>query len=103
MAPRPRRELHSILKDILGSGNVYFQPPPSIKLEYPCIIYNVDDWNIQHADNGPYQHQKRYLVTVVDKNPDSDIPERVAMLPSVRFSRSYASDHLNHTAFRLYF
>lgn len=103
MVPRPRSELHTILKGILGSNNVYFQPPSTVTLKYPCIIYAIDGMQIKHASNNPYKHGKRYLVTVVDKNPDSDIPEKVAKLPTVQFGRSYSADYLNHNTFRLYF
>ena len=29
----PRLELDQILRDILGSANVYFQPPESVKMD----------------------------------------------------------------------
>lgn len=98
-----RLELQSILVDVLGSKNVYFQPPPSIKMEYPCIIYKRDSSNTVFADDKPYANHKRYQVIVVDSNPDSDIPDKVAELPKCVFDRFYTADNLNHDVFRIYF
>ena len=99
----PRLELQTILKDLLGSNNVYFQPPPSIKMVYPAIVYNRDQINIDHAGNKPYRHEKRYQITVIDANPDSEIPMKVAGLPKCSFDRFFTADNLNHNVFNLYF
>ena len=98
-----RLELHTLLTSILGSDNVYFQPPESISLKYPCIIYKRDYIKTDFADNFPYTLGKRYLVTVIDKNPDSVIPDRIAELPKSSFDRHFTSDNLNHDIFNLYF
>lgn len=98
-----RLDLHSILLGLLGSPNVYFQPPPSYKLEYPCIIYKRDRIDIAHADNKPYKNKRRYQLTVIDANPDSDIPEKVAALPMCSYDRFYTADNLNHDVYNLFF
>ena len=36
---KTRYELHEFLCEILGSRNVYFQPPESVKMKYPAIVY----------------------------------------------------------------
>ena len=97
----PRLDLQDIFEEM--ASNVYFQPPTNIKLLYPCIIYKRDQQSNQHADNLPYRSNVRYLVTVVDRNPDSDLPSKVAALPMCSFSRAYAADNLNHDVFNLYF
>lgn len=99
----PRSELQTLLVELLGSGNVYFQPPASVQMAYPCIIYHRDRIDIRHADNVPYKHKKRYQITVVDADPDSDIPDKVAQLPSCSFDRAYAANSLNHDVYNLYF
>jgi len=101
MAPRP--ELHAILKDLLGSGNVYFQPPPTVMMKYPCIIYNRDDIDIRHANDKPYKHTKRYQITHIDANPDSTVPDEIAMLPMCSFDRWFTADNLNHNVFNIFF
>ena len=100
---RARLELHAILKAIPGVREVYFQPPESIKLNYPCIIYNLDRSEAHHADNKKYIHKNRYTITVIDKNPDSVIPGSVTDLDYCAFDRFFTSDNLNHYVFTLYF
>lgn len=99
----PRSQLHDILKGLLGSNYVYFQPPPSIQMKYPCIIYSRDAANTDFADNHPYRYLKRYQVTVVDQNPDSDIPGKIAGLPMCIFDRFYTAEDLNHDVYKLFF
>lgn len=98
-----RLGLQQTLIGLLGSNNVYFQPPPSIQMNYPCIIYRRDYAETIFSDNKPYFLQTRYLVTVVDKNPDSLIPDKVAKLPMCLFDRFYTADNLNHTAYKLFY
>lgn len=95
--------LHEILCDLLGSRNVYFQPPASVKMEYPAIVYGVDTIDNKHADNGVYLSKTGYLVTVINSDPDSFIVGKVASLPSCRWNRHYEKDNLNHDVFRLFF
>lgn len=97
-----RLELHAHLIEILGSSNVYFQPPSSVKMKYPCIVYSLDTINTRYANNNSYLHTKRYQVTVIDKDPDSLIPERILSLPFCSFDRGFTSDNLNHWVFSLY-
>lgn len=98
-----RLQLQAILENLLGSRNVYFQPPTNVQMNYPCIVYKRDQANTEFANNNPYRIKKRYLLTVIDRDPDSPIPDKVARLPSCIFVRNYASDNLNHDLFNLYF
>ena len=99
----PRLELQTLLEGLLGSRNVYFQPPTNTQMQYPCIIYARDDTEVKHADDRPYNKRTRYQVTVIDANPDSDIPEKISDLPLCVFDRFYTSDNLNHDVFQLFF
>lgn len=94
-----RLELHEILCEALGSRNVYFQPPESLKMNYPAIVYNRQNRDVTPADNLPYVGNWVYQVIVVDKNPDSEIVDRVANLSSSRYVRSFKSDNINHDVF----
>lgn len=98
-----RTNLHEIFVGILGSKNVYFQPPPGLIMAYPCIVYEHTNSDTKFADNKPYQYAKRYTVTVIDKNPDSIIPDRIAELPKCIFDRHFMTDNLHHYAFSLYY
>lgn len=98
-----RLELHSTLKTLLGTDQVYFQPPPTVSMDYPCIVYRRDYEQIEYADGSPYFHKKRYQVTVIDRDPDSIIPDKIAELPLCSYDRFYTADNLNHDVFRLFF
>lgn len=82
---------------------VYFQPPPSVKLVYPCIIYVLDKIDTKHADDKPYLNKKGYSVTIIDKDPDSEIPDMLSTMPLSRFDRAYTADNLNHWVFSLFY
>lgn len=96
-----RLELHEILCEVLGTRQVYFQPPESIKMKYPAIVYSRSDIPTEFANNNPYIQSQAYEVIVIDPNPDSAIVEKISQLPKCRFDRHYASDNLNHDVFTL--
>jgi hypothetical protein len=98
-----RLQLQAILESALGGSQVYFQPPANIQMQYPCIVYKRDLAITQFASNNPYRYTKRYMVTVIDRNPDSSIPDKVAALPMCTFNRFFTADNLNHDVFNLYF
>ena len=83
--------------------NVYFQAAPNVKMVYPCIVYSRDSARVEFADDIRYKHHKRYQVTVIDADPDSELPDKVAALPFCTFDRFFSADNLNHDVFRLYF
>lgn len=99
----PRSELQALLKAIPGVAGVYFQKPASMTMEYPAIVYKLDDMDVRHADNDPYLIAFRYLVTVIDQDPDSPVRGEVAKLRMCTFDRHYTADQLNHYVFNLYF
>lgn len=98
-----RQELQKTLTELLGSENVYFQPPPNIIMKYPCIVYRRDFRTITFADNRPYKNKQRYQVTVIDVDPDSTIHEKVSELPLCSYDRFFTADNLNHDVYNLFF
>lgn len=98
-----RIDLQRKLESILGSKNVYFQPPDKTVLKYPCIIYSLDYMSTKFADNNPYNVSKRYNVAYIDRRPDSDIPDQLAMMHMTTFSSHMATEGLNHYYFNTYF
>ncbi len=104
MAPDPKRlQLQALLEALLGSRNVYFQPPTNLQMQFPCLVYKRDFAETEFADNKPYRYTKRYQVMVIDRNPDSEIPDKLAALPMCSFDRFYTADNLNHDAFNIFF
>lgn len=98
---RPRSELQTLLLGFVP--NVYFQPPNGLKMNYPCIVYARDNAETLYADNSPYRQTRRYSVTVIDRNPDSLISEKVAGLSLCSYNRFFTADDLNHDVYTLYF
>lgn len=96
-----RLQLQTVLEEI--TEHVYFQPPSNVLMTYPCVRYAWENDDTKHADNRPYRHTKRYQVTVIDRNPDSDLPDQVRDLPLCSMQRTFAADNLNHWVFTLFF
>lgn len=97
------QNLRDLLKSILQSDNVYFQPPPSIKIEYPCIIFNRESDQSVKADNNRYTSMYRYSIIYIRRTHDTEIPESILELPLCSYDRFYTSDGLNHDAFSIYY
>lgn len=96
-----RLDLQALLETLLGSGNVYFQPPSGHVMQYPCIRYERTNIRAKFGDNVPYMHIKEYTLTVIDANPDSLIPDKVSKLPRCLYDRGYKTDGLNHDVFNI--
>lgn len=98
-----RLQFHEDLVSILGSSNVYFQPPENFKMEYPAIVYSRDSMDNLHADNNLYLNFHSYSVTYIDEDPDSLVIDKLAEYPMSRFNRHYVSDGLNHDVFTVFY
>lgn len=96
-----RLDLQTLLEGF--ADHVYYQPPENIRMQFPCITYARDGVSTDHADNVPYRLARRYQVTVVDRDPDSELTDKVEALKYVSFERFFAADDLNHFVFTLYF
>lgn len=96
-------ELQALLEGILGSDEVYFQPPANVHMSYPSIVYKRSRPRVRHADNTPYIRVKCYEVTVIDRRPDGVISDKVEALPMCAHDRNFVTDNLHHDIFTLYF
>jgi hypothetical protein len=74
-----------------------------MQMDYPCIVYQVDNARTEFAGNRPYMRTKKYQVTVIHDDPDSDIPDKLGMLPMALFDRYYTANNLHHSVYTLYF
>jgi hypothetical protein len=54
-----RLALHEIRCEILDSRNVYFQPPASVKMKYPAIVYGLEDIQNRFANDGVYSSKRQ--------------------------------------------
>lgn len=96
-----RLELQKILEAIVP--NVYFQPPASVKLKYPAIVYSIDSIQREFADNKQYVVTRGYEVTVMTTNPDNTIIDKMLELPLCSFKTTFCLDNLYHYTFELYY
>lgn len=98
-----RLELHKILVKILGNENAYFQPPESIKIVLPCILYTVSNVESKHANNAVYNSHKRYKLTLMIKSPESELCNKIEALPMCAFDTSYVSNGVHHHVYNIYY
>ena len=98
-----RLDLHELLCEVLGSRNVYYSPPESVKIKYPAIVYSRSDIDNKFANDSVYKQSHVYSITVIDDDPDSEIVERMSSMPKCKFDRHFVSDNLNHDLFTLYY
>lgn len=99
-----RMELQKKLCSILGSNNVYFEPPENIKINYPCFIYSIESPYTTGANNKLYSYMNSYSVTYINRDPHIEIIEK--MLSSFTYATtgsSYVSDGLHHYTFDIFF
>ncbi len=98
-----RLELQSKLEELLESRHVYYQPPSTVKIEYPAIIYSKSKISKDNANNTAYRLTTRYDVIVIDKHPDNAVIQKLLMLPYCSYDGHYTSDNLNHDSLTLFF
>lgn len=98
-----RQELQVILENILGSRNVYYQPPEGVKMKFPAIVYALDSVKVRYADDRAYKRDRAYKVTYISKTADDETVNRLLEMPLCRFGRFYTAGGLNHYTFTLYF
>lgn len=100
-----RLELHSTFVSIIGVANqshVYYNPPEGFKLSYPAIVYQPTTIKKKFGCNRTYKLDTGYVVTVITKEPDSVIVQKIAELPTCSFDRHIISDNLIHDIFTIY-
>ena len=102
---KDRLDLHAKLVELLGSNQVYFQPPESVRMKYPCIVYERDNVDINSADDAKYLKNVRYEAMYISKEPDTnDIIESILdTFKYCRYVRHFVSDNLNHEVFTIYY
>jgi hypothetical protein len=98
-----RVELHKKLVEALGSNYVYFQPPESVKLVYPAIVYDLSNVRKVRTNNGVYLFHDCY--TVIHIYDDVEMNMTHQMMETFQycgFDRQYISDGLYHDVYTIY-
>lgn len=74
-----------------------------MQMQYPCIVYQLDNARTEFAGNKPYSVRKRYQITVIHDDPDYAVPDAIAWLESALFDRQYVANNLYHSVYTLYY
>ena len=98
-----RIELHSLLQELLGSSNVYYQPPESVKMQYDAIRYSKKNIMTRHANNSNYMMRDCYELIVISRLPDNPVIKKLLALPYCSYDRHYVADNLNHDVLTIYY
>lgn len=103
MANDRRLNLQSKLEELLGSRNVYYQPPETVKMQYDAIRYSLGIPESRFANDKRYAYLKRYELIVISRKPDPEVVEKILELPYSSPGKSYTADGLNHYPITLYY
>ena len=98
-----RLDLQSLLEELLGSRNVYYTPPESIKMQYPAIRYSKKKIESVHADDAKYLMRDCYELIVISRTPDHPVIKQLLALPYCSYDRPYVADNLYHDVFTIYY
>ena len=98
-----RLDLQSKLEELLGVKNVYYQPPETVKMSYPAIVYSRKNIKQTFANNSMYMKDNCYEIIVVDRKPDNEVIDKLLSLPYCSYDRGYKSDNLNHDVLTIYY
>ena len=104
------------LCDLLGTGEVYFQPSADAGkqngesyiftgIEYPCFIIKRVNAFQPKANNKTYLFRQGYEITYINRDePDPEMVDKVMNHFSlIHYERHYVSDNLHHDLFMLYY
>lgn len=98
-----RLDLQAKFEEILGSRNVYFQPPASLSMQYPAIVYSFKEVRTRSANNSAtYIMSPGYEGILIVKEPDVEYLQKILQIPYCRFDRYYRADNLHHYTFTIY-
>jgi hypothetical protein len=98
---KTRLTLQTELENILGSSNVYYNPPENKKMKFPCIVYKLEFIDNKHANNNKYIDYTTYKIYVISKDVDHPAVKAILNLPSTRFVTRYTRDGLYHDIINL--
>lgn len=98
-----RIEFQRILERTPGVKKVYFQQPPTMKMEYPCIVYHVTDMGWKKADNQLYLGGTWYTVTHIHRDPDDEGELYLLNLQYSSYDRHFTSDNLHHDVYKIFY
>lgn len=99
-----RQILQEKLEKIPGIKKVYFQPPASVRMVYPCIRFSKGRPRLHKADDMAYRFTQGYELIVIELDPDSKVARYIVEhFPMSEINTTYVADNLYHTSITLYY
>lgn len=99
-----RLKLQTELEELLGTRNVYFQPPASLMMKYDAIRYSLGTKHVVRANNKVYQKTNQYNGVVISTDPECTIPDALLEhFEMCSLGSPYIADNLYHFPFTLYY
>lgn len=98
-----RLDLQGLLEELLESRNVYYQPPESVKMQYPAIRYSKKNIQSVYANNSKYLMRDCYELIVISRTPDHPVIKKLLALPYCSYDRPYIADNLYHDVLTIYY
>ena len=98
-----RLDLQSLLEELMGSRNVYYQPPEGVKMSYPAIRFSKKTIASKYANDGKYSMRDCYELVVIAKLPDNPVIKKLLALQYCSYDRHYVADNLNHDVLTIYY
>lgn len=99
-------QLRDQLYLVNNTKNVYYNPPSSIRMNFPCFRFELNNIDVKHADNKAYARKPRWAVTYISRNlEDIEVVSKqmLDIFPYCNFDTSFRADNLEHAVFNLYF
>lgn len=91
-------------KNIRTVKHVYFEPPETIRMEYPCIRIKRSTMKSTYASNRTYKIDDRYQLVYITREPDSEVVHDILWeFENIRHDNSAVADNLHHDYYTLYF
>ena len=98
-----KNDIGKLLHTLPVQDEIHFQPSESVKLKYPCILYEFDGYRDFHGDDGRHIVRESFTVTHIYKDPTQNLRETIRSLFSyVRFDRVFIADNLYHDVYSVY-
>ena len=98
-----RTDLQNKLEVLLESRNVYYQPPATVMMNYPAIVYSRKRIESKFANDAKYSKMNCYELIVIDGKPDNPVIDKLLDLPYSSSDRHYTADNLHHDVITLYY
>lgn len=100
---RRKSELSLLLHTLPVNDEIHFQPPESVKLEYPCVLYEFDNYRDFNANDRKHITREKYIVTHIYKDPTQNLRETImSLFIYVYFDRVFVADNLYHDVYTVY-